>query len=61
MAIAMVQVSAQENDGGEIVNDQTFAEGMMVTRVKMVPLSGTVTNIFFVHCADEPWNGLVGV
>ena len=40
-------VHAQTNYGGEIVSYNTFGEGMMVTRAKIIPLSGTVTNIFF--------------
>ena len=32
---------------------------MMVTRAKIIPLSGTVTNIFFFNRAEQPWNGNV--
>ena len=39
--------------------EQTFGEGVMVTKAKMVPISGTVSNIFFYNRADEPWNGNV--
>jgi len=41
---------------GEIVSYNKFGEGMMVTRAKIVPLSGTVTNIFFFNRQDQPWN-----
>lgn len=50
---------AETSEGAEIVSYQTFGEGMMVTRAKMVPISGTVSNIFFYNRADEPWNGNV--
>ena len=53
---AVSNLQAQENYGGEIVSYETFGEGMMVTRAKIVPLSGTVTNMFFFNRADEPWN-----
>jgi len=52
-------VRAQSNFGAEIVSYQTFGEGMMVTKAKMAPISGTVSNIFFYNRADEPWNGNV--
>ena len=48
---------AQQIHGGEIVSYNTFGEGLMVTRAKMVPLSGMLTNIFFFNRADQPWNG----
>lgn len=47
---------AQNHYGGEIVSYQTFGEGLMVTRARMVPLTGTATNIFFYNRADLPWN-----
>lgn len=50
---------AQSSHGAEIVSFQTFGEGAMVTRAKMAPISGTVSNIFFYNRADEPWNGNV--
>lgn len=50
-------VQAQTSTGAEIVSHKTFGEGLMVTRAKMVPISGTVSNIFFYNRADEPWNG----
>ena len=53
---AATNTHAQTNYGGEIVSHSTFGEGMMVTRAKIVPLSGTVTNIFFFNREDEPWN-----
>ena len=53
---AATNAHAQTNYGGEIVSHSTFGEGMMVTRAKIVPLSGTVTNIFFFNREDEPWN-----
>ncbi|RVU83719.1 hypothetical protein EOL70_15450 [Leucothrix sargassi] len=45
------------SEGAEIVSYNTFGEGLMVTRAKMAPISGTVSNIFFYNRADEPWNG----
>ena len=53
--LAVSNVQAQNNFGGEIVSYNTFGEGMMVTRAKIVPLSGVVTNMFFYNRADEPW------
>ncbi len=50
---------AQTSQGAEIVTHQKFGEGLMVTKAKMVPISGTVSNIFFYNRADEPWNGNV--
>ena len=47
LLLALSNVQAQENYGGEIVSYHTFGEGMMVSRIKVVPLSGTVTNMFF--------------
>jgi len=55
LLLALSNVQAQENYGGEIVSYHTFGEGMMVSRIKVVPLSGTVTNMFFYNRADEPW------
>lgn len=49
-------VQAQTSQGAEIISYHTFGEGLMVTRAKMVPISGTVSNIFFYNRADEPWN-----
>ena len=40
----MADTHAQTNFGGEIVTYNTFGEGMMVTRAKIIPLSGTVIN-----------------
>ena len=54
-----VQSQTQSSLGAEIVSYQTFGEGLMVTRAKMAPISGTVSNIFFYNRADEPWNGNV--
>ena len=56
---AATNAHAQTNYGGEIVSHSTFGEGMMVTRAKIIPLSGTVTNIFFFNREDEPWNNNV--
>ena len=56
LLIVASNVQAQDNYGGEIVSYNTFGEGMMVTRAKIVPLSGTVSNMFFFNRADEPWN-----
>ena len=53
--VPVLNVQAQSNFGGEIVSYETFGEGMMVTRAKIVPLSGVVTNMFFFNRADEPW------
>jgi len=50
---------AQTSQGAEIVTYNTFGEGLMVTKAKMAPISGTVSNIFFYNRADEPWNGNV--
>lgn len=50
---------AQSSRGAEIVSFQTFGEGVMVTKAKMAPVSGTVSNMFFYNRADEPWNGNV--
>ena len=59
LTVAASNVYAQTNYGGEIVSYNTFGEGMMVTRAKIVPLSGTVTNIFFFNRVDQPWNNNV--
>ena len=48
---------AQTSTGAEIVSHQRFGQGMMVTKAKIVPLSGVVSNIFFFNRQDEPWNG----
>ena len=50
-------VRAQTSQGAEIISYHTFGEGLMVTRAKMVPISGTVSNMFFYNRTDEPWNG----
>lgn len=52
-----LSVQAQTSEGAEIVSYHTFGEGLMVTRAKMVPISGTVSNMFFYNRIDEPWNG----
>jgi len=59
LTMAATNLHAQTNYGGEIVSYNTFGEGMMVTRAKIVPLSGTVTNIFFFNRVDQPWNNNV--
>ena len=48
---------AQINYGSEIISYQKFGEGLMVTRAKMVPISGVVSNFFFYNREDQPWNG----
>ena len=48
---------AQSAFGGEIVSYHTFGEGLSVTRAKVAPIMGTVSNIFFYNRADEPWVG----
>ncbi len=53
----VLSVQAQTSRGAEVVSYNTFGEGLMVTRAKMVPISGTVSNIFFYNRADQPWNG----
>jgi len=55
LLVSVSNVQAQNNFGGEIVSYDTFGEGMMVTRAKVAPLSGTVSNIFFFNRVDEPW------
>ena len=55
--VPTLPVQAQTSQGAEIVSYHTFGEGLMVTRAKMVPISGTVSNMFFYNRADEPWNG----
>lgn len=57
--LPIYSVQAQTSLGAEVVSYNTFGEGVMVTRAKMVPISGTVSNIFFYNRADEPWNGNV--
>ena len=52
-----LSAQAQTSRGGEIITFNTFGEGLMVTRAKMAPISGTVSNIFFYNRIDEPWNG----
>lgn len=52
-------VKAQDNYGGEIASYQAFGEGIIVTRAKIVPLSGVVSKIFFFNRADAPWEGNV--
>jgi len=52
-------IQAQTSFGGEIVSYQKFGEGLMVTRARIVPLSGVVSNFFFYNRADQPWNGNV--
>ena len=53
---AQANIPEQTNYGGEIVSYNTFGEGMMVTRARIIPLSGTVTNMFFFNRVDEPWD-----
>ena len=48
---------AQTSTGAEIVSHQRFGQGLMVTKAKIVPLSGVVSNMFFYNREDEPWNG----
>lgn len=55
LLIASSNAQAQNNYGGEIISFNTFGEGMMVTRAKVAPLSGTVSNMFFFNRVDEPW------
>jgi len=55
LLLAASNIQAQNNYGGEIVSYNTFGEGMMVTRAKVAPVSGTVSNIFFFNRVDEPW------
>jgi len=50
-------VHAQTNFGGEIVSKTKFGHGLMVVRAKIVPISGTVSNMFFFNREDQPWNG----
>ena len=52
-------IQAQTNYGAEIVSKQTFGQGLMVTRAKIVPLTGVVSNFFFFNRANQPWNGNV--
>lgn len=54
-----LSIQAQTNYGAEIVSRQKFGEGLMVVRARIVPLSGTVSNIFFFNRSDQPWNGNV--
>ena len=56
LVVASGSAHAQQNYGGEIVSYNKFGEGMMMTRAKIVPLSGVVTNIFFFNRQDQPWN-----
>lgn len=58
MVLISLSIQAQ-NYGGEIISNQKFGEGLMVVRAKIVPISGTVSNIFFFNRDDEPWNGNV--
>lgn len=55
--LAANQAQAQSAFGGEIVSYHTFGEGLSVTRAKVAPVNGTVSNIFFYNRADEPWKG----
>ena len=57
LLLAVSNAQALNNFGGEIVSYETFGEGMMVTRAKVAPVSGTVSNMFFFNRADEPWIG----
>ena len=59
LMLLAANTQAQTSYGGEIVSYQTFGEGMMVTRAKVVRFSGTVSNFFFFNRSDEPWNGNV--
>ena len=49
-------VMQAQNFGAEIISNQKFNDGLMVVRAKVVPISGTVSNIFFYNRVDEPWN-----
>ena len=57
LLLSVSNAQALNNFGGEIVSYETFGKGMMVTRAKVAPLSGTVSNMFFFNRADEPWIG----
>lgn len=57
LCVPALHTQAQTSQGAEIVSYHTFGEGLMVTRAKMVPISGTVSNMFFYNRSDEPWNG----
>jgi len=48
-----------QNFGAEIVSKQKFGQGLMVVKAQIVPISGTVSNMFFFNRADKPWNGNV--
>lgn len=48
---------AQTTFGSELVSYQKFGNGLMVVSAKIVPLSGTVSNIFFYNREDKPWEG----
>lgn len=50
-------LQAQSNFGSEIVSYNKFGEGIMVTRAKIVPIEGVVSNFFFYNREDQPWNG----
>ena len=57
LLLPFTSASTAANEGAEIISYQTFGEGVMVTKAKMAPISGTVSNIFFYNRVDEPWNG----
>jgi len=48
---------AQTSQSAELVSYQTFGEGLMVTRAKIPPMEGLVSNFFFFNRADQPWSG----
>ena len=48
---------AQTSQSAEIVSRQLFGDGLMVTRAKIPPVEGLVSNFFFYNRVDEPWNG----
>jgi len=50
-------IFAQSSFGAELVSYQRFGEGLMVTRAKIPPVSGLVSNFFFYNREDLPWQG----
>ena len=50
---------AQSSRSAELVSHRTFGEGLMVTKAKIPPVSGLVSNMFFFNRVDTPWNGNV--
>lgn len=51
------QAHAQTTFGSELISHQKFGDGLMVVSSKIVPLSGTVSNMFFYNREDKPWEG----